>query len=346
MSPLISVIVPVYNVEKYLVTCLDSLLDQGLSEKEYEIIIVNDGSNDGSLEICKQYEKNYSNIVVYSQKNQGVSSARNKGLSRAIGEWVMFVDSDDFVCKNSLQYLLQNYCSDDYDGIRFWTRIMSDALVDKNQKCDGEVKFLGSGYDFIKKYGLETFCYTTLYRKSFLDSHRVFFLPYRIGEDFLFASLFLLNNPRICSTSSIVYQYLIHPGSVSTLRDKSHARRCTYDHLEVNKALLDTLDKFDLMNKDKELYDKCFSSIQEKMPLVFSRLLSSDVTIEEFKHIIKEQISLGVLPLHGKKDSYKMKLSQYLINTLCQRTFLFPLFRSLFIQIFVPLVLPKLNRNK
>ena len=178
MSPLVSVIVPVYNVKKYLATCLDSLLDQGLSEKEYEIIIVNDGSNDSSLEICKQYEKNHSNIALYSQNNQGVSSARNNGLSKARGEWVMFVDSDDFVCKNSLQYLLQNYCSDDYDGIRFWTRIMSDALVDKKQICDGEVKFLGCGYDFIKKYGLETFCYTTLYRKSFLESHRVFFLAY------------------------------------------------------------------------------------------------------------------------------------------------------------------------
>lgn len=346
MNPIISIIVPIFNSEKYLSTCLESLLQQGLAEDEYEILLVNDGSTDNSLSICREYEKSHTNIIVYSQENQGVSSARNKGLSQAIGEWVMFVDSDDFVCKNSLQYLLQNYCSDDYDGIRFWTRIMSDTLVDKNQECDGEVKFLGSGYDFIKNYGLETFCITWMYRRSFLLTKKLSFSAYKIGEDFFFISKFLLNNPRICSTSSTVYQYLIHPGSATTLRDKFHARRCAYDHLEVNKSLLDTLDKFDLMNKDKELYDKCISTIQEKMPLIFSRLLSSDVTIEEFKHIIKEQISLGVLPLHGKKDSYKMKLSQYLINTLCQRTFLFPLFRSLFIQIFVPLVLPKLNRNK
>lgn len=345
MSPLISVIVPVYNVEKYLVTCLDSLLDQGLSEKEYEIIIVNDGSNDGSLEICKQYEKNYSNIVVYSQKNQGVSSARNKGLSRAIGEWVMFVDSDDFVCKNSLQYLLQNYCSDDYDGIRFWTRIMSDALVDKNQKCDGEVKFLGSGYDFIKKYGLETFCYTTLYRKSFLDSHRVFFLPYRIGEDFLFASLFLLNNPRICSTSSIVYQYLIHPGSATTLRDKSHARRCAYDHLEVNKEIVDILVKKNILGLDQELYKKCISSIQEKMLLIFSRLLSSDVTPLEFKMLMDEQKINGLLPLK-EKGNIKMIISRKLINSLSRNSALFTSAKYLYSNLFVPYILPKLNRNQ
>ena len=346
MSPIISIIVPIFNSEKYLSTCLESLLQQGLTEDEYEILLVNDGSTDNSLNICREYETNHTNIIVYSQENHGVSSARNKGLNQAKGEWVMFVDSDDFVCKNSFQYLLQNYCSDDYDGIRFGTRIMSDALVDKNQECDGEVKFLGSGYDFIKNYGLETFCITWMYRRSFLLTKKLSFSAYKIGEDFFFISKFLLNNPRICSTSSTVYQYLIHPGSATTLRDKSHARRCAYDHLEVNKSLIDTLDKFDLMNKDKELYDKCISTIQEKMPLIFSRLLSSDVTIEEFKNIIKEQVSLGVIPLPRKNDSCKMKLSQLLINSLCKMPPIFPLFRYLYSVFFVPFVLPRLNRDK
>lgn len=345
MNPIISIIVPIFNSEKYLSICLESLLQQGLAEDEYEILLVNDGSTDNSLSICREYEKSHTNIIVYSQENHGVSSARNKGLNQAKGEWVMFVDSDDFVCKNSLQYLLQNYCSDDYDGIRFWTRIMSDALVDKNQKCDGEVKFLGSGYDFIKKYGLETFCITWMYRRSYLQSNNLSFSPYKIGEDFLFISKFLLNNPRICSTSSTVYQYLIHPGSVSTLRDKSHARRCAYDHLEVNKALIDTLDKLDLMNKDKELYDKCISTIQEKMPLIFSRLLSSDVTPLEFKMLMDEQKLNGLLPLK-EKGNIKMIISRKLINSLSRNSALFTSAKYLYSNLFVPYILPKLNRNQ
>lgn len=345
MNPIISIIVPIFNSEKYLSICLESLLQQGLAEDEYEILLVNDGSTDNSLSICREYEKSHTNIIVYSQENHGVSSARNKGLNQAKGEWVMFVDSDDFVCKNSLQYLLQNYCSDDYDGIRFWTRIMSDALVDKNQKCDGEVKFLGSGYDFIKKYGLETFCITWMYRRSYLQSNNLSFSPYKIGEDFLFISKFLLNNPRICSTSSTVYQYLIHPGSVSTLRDKSHARRCAYDHLEVNKALIDTLDKLDLMNKDKELYDKCISTIQEKMPLIFSRLLSSDVTPLEFKLLMDEQKLNGLLPLK-EKGNIKMIISRKLINSLSRNSALFTSAKYLYSNLFVPYILPKLNRNQ
>lgn len=345
MNPIISIIVPIFNSEKYLSICLESLLQQGLAEDEYEILLVNDGSTDNSLSICREYEKSHTNIIVYSQENQGVSSARNKGLSRAIGEWVMFVDSDDFVCKNSLQYLLQNYCSDDYDGIRFWTRIMSDALVDKNQECDGEVKFLGSGYDFIKKYGLETFCITWMYRRSYLQSNNLSFSPYKIGEDFLFISKFLLNNPRICSTSSTVYQYLIHPGSATTLRDKSHARRCAYDHLEVNKEIVDILVKKNILGLDQELYKKCISSIQEKMLLIFSRLLSSDVTPLEFKMLMDEQKLNGLLPLK-EKGNIKMIISRKLINSLSRNSALFTSAKYLYSNLFVPYILPKLNRNQ
>ena len=76
----ISVIVPVYNVEKYLATCLDSLIDQGVDENDYEIILVNDGSTDNSLNICNSYADKHPNICVYSQENQGLPAARNTGF--------------------------------------------------------------------------------------------------------------------------------------------------------------------------------------------------------------------------------------------------------------------------
>ena len=316
MNPIISVVVPVYNVEKYISACLDSLLNQGLDMTGYEIILVNDGSKDESLEICNQYAKTYSNISVFSQENQGVSMARNHGLSKAKGEWVMFVDSDDYVCKGSLKYLLDNYCSDNFDGIRFWTRIKSDAAIDKDLSCEGKILFSGNGYDFIRNYGLETFCYTTLYRRDYLLNNNIKFSPYKIGEDFLFASQFLLTNPRICSTSSIVYQYLIHPGSASTSRNKTHARKCTYDHLEVNKVLVNTIEQLNLRNNSPEVYNKCLETIQGKLPLIFSRLLSSDIKTKEFREIVKDQKSISVLPMKHNSGSLKMKISLFFINGL------------------------------
>ena len=91
----ISIIVPVYNVEKYLERCLDSLINQTL--KDIEIICINDGSTDNSSEILKEYAKKDSRIIIINQNNQGISVARNNGMNKAKGKYIGFVDSDDWV---------------------------------------------------------------------------------------------------------------------------------------------------------------------------------------------------------------------------------------------------------
>lgn len=106
MKPEISIIVPVYNVENYLARCIDSILIQ--SFKNFEIILVNDGSTDNSLNICKKYANRNRRIKLVSQDNKGLSAARNTGLRFAMGKYVCFVDSDDFIEKDYLLLLLNN----------------------------------------------------------------------------------------------------------------------------------------------------------------------------------------------------------------------------------------------
>ena len=98
MNPLVSVIIPVYNVEKYLRRCLNSVIDQ--EYKNIEIILVNDGSTDNSLEIAISYKEKDKRIKVFSQENQGLSAARNMGLDKSHGEYITFIDSDDYVSKD------------------------------------------------------------------------------------------------------------------------------------------------------------------------------------------------------------------------------------------------------
>lgn len=114
---LISFIVPVFNTKEYLKICLESLLDQDISRDEYEIICVNDGSTDGSLEILKEYQNNYSNITVISQNNSGVCASRNAGLLKARGDYIWFVDSDDLVEKNILKELKYLIDTGNYERI-------------------------------------------------------------------------------------------------------------------------------------------------------------------------------------------------------------------------------------
>ena len=100
-NPVISIIVPVYNVEKYLDNCLKSILNQ--SFKDFEVILVNDGSKDKSGEICNIYSQKDSRIKVFNMENSGAGKARNKGLDLAQGKYIFFVDADDWLENNALE---------------------------------------------------------------------------------------------------------------------------------------------------------------------------------------------------------------------------------------------------
>ena len=113
-KPLVSVLIPVYNVEKYLERCLDSILKQTLTK--IEIICVNDGSTDNSLSILKEYQKKDSRIIIVNKENGGLPSARNAGLDRAEGKYVGFVDSDDYIEPNMFQKLYDTAESEKVGG--------------------------------------------------------------------------------------------------------------------------------------------------------------------------------------------------------------------------------------
>lgn len=101
---MISIIIPVYNAQKYIRECLESIKNQ--SYKELEVVIVNDGSNDGSEQIIQQYN-DCLDLVYYRQSNQGVSAARNKGLELATGDWVFFLDADDYLAPDTMKMMIE-----------------------------------------------------------------------------------------------------------------------------------------------------------------------------------------------------------------------------------------------
>lgn len=134
-KPLISFIVPVYNGEQYINKCVNSILNQ--TNRNFEIIIIDDGSNDNSLEICREYEKIYNNIYVYTQINQGVSVARNNGLKNSKGEWIAFVDVDDQIAPNYIESVLYYINEKKYDLIQF------DFFINEKEY---EIKNIESNY--------------------------------------------------------------------------------------------------------------------------------------------------------------------------------------------------------
>lgn len=166
--PLVSILVPVYNVEKYIVKCLESLLAQ--TYPNIEIVLINDGSTDNSLKICQEYEKNHSNIHVYSYENKGISTTRNRALDNMHGDYLMFVDSDDFISKHMIEKMMERmqkeqcdivmcgFVMDYYTYLPLFRPVASNHVFDSIETLHRMISNKGiNNYPWAKLYAASTF---------------------------------------------------------------------------------------------------------------------------------------------------------------------------------------------
>ncbi len=341
---LLSIIIPFYNSEAYISRCIESLYHQGLNESDFEVILVNDGSTDGSMKICESFTLEHSNIKIITQQNQGLSSSRNVGINESNGIYICFVDSDDFWAANGLSKVVP-YCAEQPDIIRFWCKLVYNDIPPVETAVEGDVTFRGQGFDYLKNYGLETFCWNYLYKKKFLLSNRLFFCPGIIGEDFRFMADVFLKNPTVVSLSISLYNYMIREESISTDRNITKKRKWAVDFLGTLSYINGLLAPF--QESDEVLYDKCCSSLQSRILLLFSRILAADFSKSEFKEILtlcqKEEL-LPVVIRH-RIFSRKERLSFALCNTLYALPFFYPVARLLYRIVYSPHIYPYLNRN-
>lgn len=233
MSLLLSIIVPVYNVEKYLKKCLDSILTQGFND--FELILVNDGSTDDSLRICRQYETKDTRVVVIDKPNGGLSSARNSGLSVVRGNYISFIDSDDFISADfyeaNMKFLMQNtnvdmmilpYCKYS-DKEKVFYKDDSRVLCNRSDVLD---------YLFSEKYNCAV--WRCIYKSD------VFLYP-RFTEGRLFEDAYIL--PEIAQHVSALavsetgcYYYVVRTGSICN--SNYSLKKCT-QQLDAFKKMQD-----------------------------------------------------------------------------------------------------------
>lgn len=214
----ITLIIPVYNLEKYLSRCLNSCLRQNLDENEYEIIAVNDGSCDGSLNLLKEYTKKYHNILLIDKSNGGLSSARNAGLDKARGELVWFIDGDDWIVDNCLKTVCDSFKDRDIDMMAFNTYYATDDSCREQDKkrniCDGEV------LDGVQLYN-RGFIYPFtgvpfyIYRTSFLKKNKLRFAEGLYFEDWLFTPVSYVHCDKCLYCDKSLYYYYMRNGSIT-----------------------------------------------------------------------------------------------------------------------------------
>ncbi len=216
----ISVIIPIYDVEKYLRKCLDSVINQ--TYKNLEIICINDGSPDNCGEILKEYSQKDERIVVITQENSGVSAARNKGIEIAKGQYIAFVDSDDFIEPECYELAIKEFENDpEIDLVSFGVNVISirPDIDNENKSMQNWMnlpfagKMLFNEDISVRFTGSPT---RVLFKSSLIKDYNIKFLNYKVTEDTIFIYSYLSNVKNIYFIENQLYNYTLRPNSALT----------------------------------------------------------------------------------------------------------------------------------
>lgn len=307
----LSIIVPVYNVADYLAKCLDSLLVQDLPQNEYEIIVVNDGSTDNSGEIAQQYADKYANITLINQSNQGLSGARNTGIKHANGEYIQFVDSDDYLEENVLGGLMKQVEDDDLNVLRFNYENVNEngEIINPNKDPKHFVDFSNEvvdGLTFLNnKLGPACYAVQFIIKKELLIDNNIIFKSGIYFEDVEWTPRMLLKAGRVASTGAVVYYYLVREGSITKAVNKDKQRKV----LE---------DKILLIQSMKEQYCQNTNAIWY-LSMIAGTVLSTIGYIatnfyDEYSAYLSKIKELKVYPLSYTQSTPSVKRKLQLIN--------------------------------
>lgn len=303
MNPLISVIIPVYNVEKYLKDCVESVINQ--TYQRLEIILVDDGSKDNSGKICDELAIQDSRIKVIHKLNGGLSDARNRGIEESLGEYVSFVDSDDIIKPNFIQKLYKLIISDNYKVAQVGTIRISEngkninrpILFTGNSKIKLDNTFILTKEEFIKYLLLEKIncaVWCNLYKKSFFNNVR--FTKGKVNEDFLMwlTGVDYLN--KIIVSNEELYEYRFRKDSITSFsnREKHYS-----DIIENSTKWLEKVIKDDPKYTEEAYY--------HLFVVILAYLKSENSNSKSQKYIKMVQQKIGII-LRNKYLSITNKL--------------------------------------
>ena len=215
----LSIIVPLYNSERYLPKCLDSLLCQDIPDEDYEIILVNDGSPDNSLQIAERYASRHTNIQVLSQPNKGTSGARNTGLRQAGGKYVYFVDPDDYILENSLKEPLNQMDKESLDVLRFGYKEVDEQYnptqsVKHPEIPDYSTEIMDGGRFMAERLGVACYVWTFFFRTAIIKDNDIYFFEGDYFDDTPWLPRVLLKAQRVDSWGALRHFYLIRDNSL------------------------------------------------------------------------------------------------------------------------------------
>ena len=305
----LSIIIPFYNVEQYIAQCLDSVYRQDIPEEEYEVICVDDCSPDKSIAIVEEYARKHTNLVIVRNLyNRKLGGARNAGMEVATGDYVWFIDSDDYIEDNCLCDLLINAETDDLDMLHFNYADYPNEVTPYRRPIDTDVM---SGTDmwfessFIWAHDLVT-AWRKLYRRQFLIDNGIQFAEHIMFEDNDYAIVAFANAQRVKHIALCAYHYRNNPNSITRVK-------YTSEHIGY---WLDLAHRLRVIEKTfiKEKKDLRYRALLVNFTrYTISNVLSMYANIgddnrREALRVICQKIDQHLKPYMSRKTYYKIKL--------------------------------------
>lgn len=306
---LVSIIIPIYNSEKFLDKCITSVIEQ--SHKNIEVILVDDGSTDNSLNICNSYAKRDSRIKVISQQNEGVSAARNTGLLHAAGDYIGFVDSDDYISKDMYEKMIATGKKFDADIVE-----CGCIIIDENENIQSVINLKddvsSDQHNCIKNYFMKfnttNYNVNKIFKNTILKSFK--YPNFKYSEDFYMNAYALLKCTTKATISDTCYIYLKHSNSASQIKFNKHK-------LDIIKSGKEVLDMINHKYPDLAIYVVLF--ILNNIRTIYKQIIEIEDDNRIYKrNLIKEYTMLYDLwkehldeNVTSRKNLIALKLFRY-----------------------------------
>ncbi|MDF0708431.1 glycosyltransferase [Flagellimonas okinawensis] len=314
----LSIIIPAYNVEKHIESCLKSLLQQDLDKSSYEILVVNDGSTDNTGSIIKKLKSNYSNINLITQENKGIGGARNAALDIAKGKYIYFVDGDDYVATNTFGKVLDKALKYNLDIIGFNSKHVFDHedLLSTNIDQDKDVEIL-SGTEFMGKYNFEPEVWWYFIRRDFFDECNLRFYDRKFVQDSYFTPILFSKADTMAYVDYDVYRYYMSENSITRNRSKKHLETHFRDLAFAVQKQQELIKSIEKLGRDED--EDCLKMLKAKKEryvlIAIVRYFKSDFSFAALKQDLNFYKKIDSYPFRYllKIDKFRNSVNKILV---------------------------------
>lgn len=306
----LSIIVPAYNVEDYIELCIQSCLEQDIDQSAYEVIVINDGSTDRTEDKIKPIARRYPNVQLVSQENKGLGGARNTGVSCSQGDYIYFLDADDYIAKNTLGTLIKVLEHFNPDILSFLSQNVLDnfCLNSKTSEVDISAQNLLNGIDYLASYNYKPEVWWYMIKKDFYLTHNMGFYDKKFVQDAYFTPTLISKAKRILHIPYDVHRYRV--SNISITRNKSD------QHLKIHlNDLCFAIEQLHQLRQDLikegvrniEALQRIHVNQQRYVFIAITRFIRSNLKPSELNQMLSDFRAIDAYPLKVYQSTLSLK---------------------------------------